>query len=172
MNTNNTIGADVLGVINNHSLSDIMSTDVLTVYEGWSVKRLAGFFIKRDISGAPVVASDDELVGVVTQSDVVRFDSRERTDSEMKNLVRMYCGPHGGELSQADLKHLKDRASETCTVNSIMTPEVISMDITKSVADVCTCFIETGVHRIFVTEDSKLVGVVTAMDVLRSIVKS
>ena len=43
----------------------IMSVPVQTVYEGWSVKRLMKFLVEARISGAPVIASDGELVGVV-----------------------------------------------------------------------------------------------------------
>ena len=33
---------------------DIMTADMLTAYEGWTIHRLAEFFIKRQISAAPV----------------------------------------------------------------------------------------------------------------------
>ena len=50
---------------------DIMSNTLLTAYEGWTISRLADFFINRKISAAPVIASDHELVGVVSVSDVL-----------------------------------------------------------------------------------------------------
>lgn len=159
-----------LNDIGQYTVADLMSRDVLTVYEGWSIKRLAGFFVKHNISGAPVVASDEELVGVVSQSDVVRFESRAPADSEIERMIRIYCGPYGADLTSDDIAHLKERASETCTVNSIMTPEVISVDPQSSAADACTYMVETNAHRLFVTEKNKLVGVVSAMDFLRKMV--
>lgn len=148
------------------SLSELMSKNVLTVYEGWSVKRLAGFFVKHGISGAPVIAADDELVGVVTQSDVVRFESREISEQEIRRLSQFYCGPFGGELDDDDIRHMKEKANENCTVYSIMTPEVHSVELYTTVEDACRMIVEKHLHRLFVTDNGQLVGVVTAGDVL------
>ena len=61
---------------NNVTAKTIMSKTLLSAYEGWTIHRLAEFFIKHGISGAPVIASDHELVGVVTVSDIFKFSSR------------------------------------------------------------------------------------------------
>lgn len=164
------IESSVLEDISDMNISEIMSCNVLTVYEGWSIKRLAGFFVKHNISGAPVVASDDELVGVVTQSDVVRFESKTPSDTELQRLVQFYCGPYGGSLTKHDLEHIKERANEHCTANSIMTPEVDSIDVSASASEACIALVEHDVHRLFITENTRLVGVVSAMDFLRKMV--
>ncbi len=162
--------AESLGDISSLSLGELMSTEVLTVYEGWSIKRLAGFFVKHHISGAPVVASDHTLVGVVTQSDVVRFESRSPSDAEIQKVVRFYYGPNTQGLTDADVRRLKEKAVETCTVNAIMTPEVKSLDIQISASQACRFMVEHEVHRLFVTAENRVVGVVTAMDFLRRMV--
>ncbi len=164
------IESSVLKALSSKGVDDVMSTDVMTVYEGWSIKRLAGFFVKHNISGAPVVASDEELVGVITQSDVVRFESREPTEQEIERLVQFYCGPYGGSLSKDDIRHLQEKANETCTVNSIMTPEVLSINVRSTAAEACQSIVKHDLHRIFVTREGKLVGVVSAMDFLRFMV--
>ena len=41
---------------NTTQASEIMHKNVLSVYEGWSIQRLADFFMKHKISGAPVIA--------------------------------------------------------------------------------------------------------------------
>src|SRR5690606_5856333 len=85
---------DRLGDISALRVSDLMSTGVLTAYEGWSIKRLAAFFVRHQISGAPVVASDDSLVGVVTEADIIRFESRTPSDAEIRKMVHFYYGPN------------------------------------------------------------------------------
>ena len=155
----------------NLSVGELMTREILTVYEGWSIRRLAGFFVKHHISGAPVIAADDELVGVVAQSDVVRFESRTPTEKEMERLVEFYCGPYGSGLTEDDMRHMKEKANDYCTVNSIMTPEVCSVDISMSASDACVEIVKQDLHRLFVTENGRLVGVVSAMDFLRRLVK-
>ncbi len=152
------------------AIADLMSPKVLTVYEGWSVKRLAGFFVKHGISGAPVIAADDELVGVVTQSDVVRFETRTLTDDELEKLSQFYCGPFGGKLGDKDIRHLRERANENCTANAIMTPEVFSLDVNAPVSDACELIVNKHIHRLFITDNGQLVGVVTARDILHKLI--
>ncbi|MDU0354980.1 CBS domain-containing protein [Paraglaciecola aquimarina] len=101
------------------TVSQIMSDGVLTVYEGWSIRRLSKFFIKHNISGAPVIAADDELVGVVTQSDIIRFESHEPSESEIEKLVTQFCGPFGGTIDKSEIKRIQDKANDYCAVNSI-----------------------------------------------------
>lgn len=159
--------ADISGM----RLAELMSTEVLTAYEGWSIKRLAAFFVRHNISGAPVVASDDSLVGVVSQSDVIRFESRSPSDLEIQKVVHFYHGPNSPGLTRADIQHLKERAIETCTVNAIMTPTVHSLDVSVQANRACRFMVEEGIHRLFVTSQGRVVGVVTAMDFLRRMVK-
>jgi predicted transcriptional regulator len=158
---------EALGDISALTLAELMSGEVLTVYEGWSIKRLAGFFVKHNISGAPVVASDDTLVGVVTQSDVIRFESKSPSDAEIRKVVQSYYGPNTSGLTEADIRQLKEKAIETCTVNSIMTPGVKSLDAHTNAAEACRFMVGQDVHRLFVTNEERVVGVVTAMDFLR-----
>jgi predicted transcriptional regulator len=169
---NKIIKSSALEDISSINIRDIMSPNVLTVYEGWSIKRLAGFFIKHNISGAPVIASNDELVGVVTQSDVVRFESKTPSDEEMERLVQFYCGPYGRSLSKNDLEHIKKRANEHCTANSIMTHEVDSVDVSACASEACSILVQKNIHRLFITENNRLIGVVSAMDFLRKMVAS
>ncbi|GAC12828.1 CBS domain-containing protein [Aliiglaciecola lipolytica] len=145
--------------------------NVLTVYEGWSIKKLSEFFIKHNISGAPVIAADDELIGVVTQSDVVQFEIKKPDEKEIAKIIESYIGPFG-QLQQTDIERIKTRAIEYCTVNSIMTPSVHSMDESASLYDAYKLIKKHDIHRLFITRNSLLVGVITAMDILNYIVDS
>ncbi len=167
MNTKLAIQEEIKLHLNQHSLSDYIRKEVLTVYEGWSIKRLSAFFVKHNISGAPVIAADDELVGVVTQSDIVRFESREPSEEQIKKLAEQFCGPFGGSLDEAEIRRMQGRANEYCTVNSIMTPQVISVDISTDLNDACQLMLTKKLHRLFITENGLLVGVISAMDILR-----
>lgn len=151
-------------------LKAFMSPEILSVYEGWSIKRLAGFFVKHNVTGAPVVAADHTLVGVVSQTDVIRFESSSPSDYQIERAVQFYYGPDANTLTEADIQHLKEKATETCTVNAIMTPRVISMDIDTPAGDACKKMVKENLHRLFVTEEGRVVGVVTAMDFLRKMV--
>ncbi len=147
---------------------DIMHGNLLTVYEGWTIHRLAEFFIHRQISAAPVIASDHELVGVVSVSDIVRFntmDEEQRGDA-LRNLYRDSCGQ---EINEADLRAWVKTADRNCTVHQIMVPEVITVDEEAPLGSVVAKLIKHHIHRVFVTDDNKITGVITTMDALQAL---
>ena len=52
--------------------SDVMIKDVVTVAESMPLKELTNLFKERKITGAPVVDANGELVGVISETDVIR----------------------------------------------------------------------------------------------------
>lgn len=151
--------------------AEIMTTDVKTVYEGWSIRKLSQFFLKHNISGAPVIAADEELVGVVTQTDVLRFDSQKPDKATIEKVVERYCGPTQRELDANELSVIQGKALDYMTVNSIMTGMVMTVNVDDNLKKAYQLIIENNIHRLFVVDKGILVGVLTAMDILKRLGK-
>jgi len=148
--------------------ADIMKADLLTVYEGWTIHRLAEFFIKHKISAAPVIASDHELVGVVSVGDVFRFNNLK--DSDKSVVLRNYYRDNTGQdINEEDLRTWSKDADKNCTVHQIMTPEVIAVEKNASLKELLTVLLDKHIHRVFVTDNKIIIGVITSMDVLGSL---
>jgi predicted transcriptional regulator len=64
------------GLTANH----VMTTEVLAVEADWSIERLSEFLIVKCISGAPVQSKEGNLIGVVSLSDIVRYDTQPEKD--------------------------------------------------------------------------------------------
>lgn len=148
------------------SVKDIMSKEILSAYEGWTIHRLADFFIKHNISAAPVIASDHELVGVVSVGDVFRFQSLENKDKE-DALSSYYRDNVGEDINSQDLRDWVKDADKNCTVHQIMTKDVIAVDVDKSLRDVAKILVDHHIHRVFVTDNTRICGVASTLDVLR-----
>jgi CBS domain-containing protein len=52
--------------------SDVMVKDVITVTESMPLKDVARMFVEKKITGAPVVNAEGELVGVISETDIIR----------------------------------------------------------------------------------------------------
>ncbi len=52
--------------------SDVMIKDVITVPESTPLKEVTRMFGEQRITGAPVVNADGELVGVISETDIIR----------------------------------------------------------------------------------------------------
>lgn len=150
----------------------IMSTPVQTVYEGWSVKMLMDFLVKNRISGAPVIASDGELVGVVTMTDIMRFENLSVSEKERLAVSSCYSEYFAFQYSEADIAKMMKNADTNCTVNQIMTPSVIQVDARANVAEVARLMRQKGIHRVFVCADKKAIGVISTGNLLDVMIRS
>lgn len=52
--------------------SDVMIKDVISVTESAPLKEVAQMFVERKITGAPVVNAHGDLVGVISETDIIR----------------------------------------------------------------------------------------------------
>lgn len=147
---------------------EVMTADVLMAYEGWSIKRLSEFFMKNGISGAPVIASDHSLVGVVTASDVINFESKSQ--QEKNQLVEeVYAEFVGTFYDEVTIQELVKNADESCTVNRVMTPKVVQVSEDALIPDIAKMMMEEGIRRIFVTRNGIMCGVITPSNLLNAI---
>ncbi|MFT6260023.1 MAG: putative transcriptional regulator [Bermanella sp.] len=149
---------------------DIMTKSVLMAYEGWSIKRLSQFLIKNKVSGVPVIASDHSLVGVVTLSDVVKFESKSH--SEKCELLSEVYSEFVGQQYDTDLQaQMMSKAGENCTVNQVMTKHVVQVDVDTSFQEVAYVMLQNGIRRVFVTKNSVMCGVISGSNILTAVAK-
>lgn len=52
--------------------SDVMIKDVITVTDSTPLKDVARMFVEKKITGAPVVNAEGQLVGVISETDIIR----------------------------------------------------------------------------------------------------
>ena len=95
----------------------------------------------------------------------MKFEGSSPDEKEIEKIIQHYIGPQGTVL-QSEIDRIKSRASDYCTVNSIMTPEVFSIDEKRPISEAYNIIESHDIHRLFVTRESVLIGVVTAMDIL------
>ncbi|MBV1870391.1 MAG: CBS domain-containing protein [Gammaproteobacteria bacterium] len=153
----------------NITAQEIMTPEVLLVQETWSIKQLADFFVEHRISGAPVVNHEQHFVGVVSISDMVQFDSM--TGEEKANIIaaHVYTEVVGQKLNQSDINRLASHANENCNVKNIMTPKIIDVKLTTTLPEIAGIIFDNHIHRVFVTQNKEIVGVISTTNILGKI---
>jgi CBS domain-containing protein len=137
-----------------------MTSEVVTVRPETSLKDVAGILAERRISGVPVVAEDGEVVGVVSEGDIL---FKERGPSERKGILAWLFASHDAE---AELK------LEARTAGEAMTAPAKTIAPWLSVSTAAGDMLEESVNRLPVVEsDGKLVGIVTRADLVRAFVR-
>ncbi len=144
---------------------DIMKTDVIFAYEGWSIKYLAKFLSEKKITGVPVIASDHELVGVVSVTDIFNFENQNKED-KVEALRDYYQSSYGNDLDLVDLENWSHNAEQSCTVHQIMKDRIISVSPETPIAEVSRIMLKNEIHRVFVTDADKVSGVISTTNLL------
>jgi len=147
---------------------DIMNQDVLSVGIDWSIDQLADFLVDNSISGAPVISEDGRLSGVVSLTDIVRYRSMPATENR-EEPHEYYI--HTSELnySNEDIESFHLDAESLVSVRDIMTPRIFNVSEETKVRDIADVMIRGNIHRVLVTRNDTLVGIITTMDMLRII---
>jgi CBS domain-containing protein len=72
-------------------------------------------------------------------------------------------------MDRDELRELHVQYEEQVQVLDIMTPMIFSVSEDTSVQEVADTMLKGRIHRVFVTRDGKLTGIVTALDMLQVI---
>ena len=148
---------------------DIMHTDVLSVTEDMSVRELAGLLTGRMISGAPVVDQDNRLCGVVSLTDIVANEGKRQAIRGGEHVGDFFLQGWEDELDETDLRPFHVMGDDDMSVADIMTSIIYSVDETAGLADMAEAMITGRIHRLLVTRDDQVVGIVSTLDMLRAL---
>ncbi len=154
-------GIDAIGLV----AGQVMTESVQVVNADWAVSKLAEFFLDKGISGAPVVTADGDLVGVVSVTDIVRHSTQQLDEPDQTNDY--YQGILRSKLSADDMLGMHLNASEDFRVTDIMTSMVFQVEANTPVAEIAETMTRGRIHRLFVTRNNQLVGIVTALDLIK-----
>lgn len=177
-------------------LDEIMTTEIVAVPSGSTLRAVVEILRGANVTGAPVVAGS-EIVGVVSATDLLEFEASnpgvpatrppqvEWGDTE-EGEPRWVEGDNAPAEFFMDLwsdvgadVHERFRAAdgpewdllEDYTVDEVMTPMLYSLSPETKVREAARYLIENGIHRLVVVEDSTLVGIVTTTDIVRAVAK-
>ncbi len=139
---------------------DIMRKDVVTVAPHMTLKELAQTLGDAGITGAPVVDEKGTLLGVVSQTDLVRAE-RESPAGESGFYRR-----ESDEAVSASGFHYED--PDHRRVEQIMTPGGLCCEEDATVEEVARLMLARRIHRVPITRGGALCGIVTTMDLLRA----
>lgn len=143
-----------------------MTPDPVTVNGDTPVAEVAKIMINHNVGGLPVVDESGELIGIVTESDLIVQDSDVKVPSFVHFLDGYIFVP--GSVHKFEEKF---RRAVGQTAGDVMTAEVETVDADDMVEDVATKMSHKKMKRFPVIRDGSLVGIITMADVVRLISK-
>jgi CBS domain-containing protein len=146
---------------------ELMSPNPVSIRQEATIPEAVALLTDNGFSAAPVIDASGRPVGVLSRTDLLVHD-REKAD---------YVASPREYYEQTDLKHrLAGNSSDGFQVVNVdrdviadvMTPVVFSVRLDTPANEVVYQLLKLKVHHLFVVDEAgALVGVISAMDVLR-----
>jgi CBS domain-containing protein len=141
---------------------DVMTADVISISEKATVLDAARLMIKQRISGLPVVNSEGDLVGVISEGDLLRR-TELATQRARHPLVNLLLSP--GRLAEEYTQ------SHGRFVGEVMTTSPRSVTEETDLREIVRILEKRRIRRLPVLRDGRLTGIVTRANVLKAFVE-
>ena len=126
-------------------VSELMQTDLQVIAPDAAVNEAAVTLAEAHVSGLPVVDRRGHLVGVISSTDILA--SEEEVEGEAGRVALF----------------------EETLVRDLMTPRPVTVAPTATVKEAAQLLLYADVHRVFVMEGDRLVGVLSTTDIVRAV---
>lgn len=142
-----------------------MNPKVITVSHDTKARDVIRTLAKHQITGAPVVDDNGGLVGVVSMADCVQETERGEAVSG-----RGLCFHRD---LWWDLENDEDKSvmvlEETLKASDLMTPAPFTVSEITTVHEIVDLMIEKRIHRVVVTLNGSISGIITTVDVMKAL---
>ena len=140
--------------------TDVMVSDVLTVGINASIGEVAALLLNNHISGAPVVGEKGELVGIVSEGDLMR---RPETGTSKRHSWWLELLSNKAGLATDYIK------SHSRKVADVMTRDVITAKPDTTLGDIAALLERNRIKRVPIVEGGKIVGIVSRANILQAL---
>ncbi|MEN6349612.1 MAG: CBS domain-containing protein [Syntrophomonas sp.] len=145
---------------------DIMTRDVITVSPADKVEEVARILVENKISGVPVVDTDQHVLGIITEKDLM-IKARELKMPFYLTLFDSIIFLENPIRFNNELK--KYTASK---VRDAMTEKVLVVEEDTPLSKIVEIMQDKQINRVPVVRHRKLVGIITRNDILKSLVRN
>ena len=140
--------------------SDVMVTTVITVGPDASVQEVADLLLQHRISAVPVVAASGEILGIVSEGDLIN-----RSESETTHRKSWWLDALASNESLA-AEYVKSHSRQ---VTDVMTREVITAAPDTPVAELAALLERNRIKRVPIVKGGKVVGTVSRANLLQGL---
>ncbi len=143
-------------------LKKLMTKNVITVLQSMNVRDAAEMLFNMGISGLPVVNEQENLVGMITEKDIIGMALPKYVEKLGSLAYTFDMVPFAKTLAEADKVLVKE----------IMRKDVITATVDTSVPEVARIMIVKRIRRIpILDQEGRLVGIVARHDIVKEIFK-
>lgn len=148
------------------TVADIMTKEVVTATRETTIRELADIFESRRFGSLPVVDSDGNLIGIVTASDLIE-QGRSLHIPTVISIFDWVIPLEGERALERDLKKMTAQ-----TAGEICSTDVVTISPEAPMSTAADIMSSKKLHALPVVEGKKVVGMVSRIDIIRSMSKN
>jgi CBS domain-containing protein len=164
--TRATVPPPAVLVLTAQTAEELMTPNPISLREDATIPEAMALMTDRGFSAAPVIDEAGRPVGVLSRTDVL-IHEREQ--------VR-----HALPADDVDVEGRRSRhesfsieIADSTRVRDTMTPTIFTVNVNRPAAEVVKRLCDLNVHQLFVVDDDdSLVGVISALDIVRSLTQA
>jgi CBS domain-containing protein len=141
-----------MDIILDKAIKHIMSTELRTVSPNAIGSEIADIFENNNFHHLPVVDADKVPVGIISASDYHQLQH------------------HFTRLKLARSNKENEKIFRSILAKEIMSKDPVCIDEDDTIASALDIFIKNEIRALLVTRSNKLVGIITPIDILKSVV--
>ncbi len=144
--------------------SDIMETNIICITPDTEITRAVEVLLNNHINGAPVVDAQEEVVGILCQSDLIF----QQKDIPIPPIFTILDGLF--PLSSSKKLDEEFKKMSATRVEQAMVTKVTSVTPDTPVSEIASLMVEKHFHTIPVVDGKKLVGIIGKEDILKTLI--
>ncbi len=145
--------------------SDIMTSSVITISSDASVADLAKMLTNNTISGVPVMNEKEEIVAVVTESDLIDQSKKLHIPTVITILDSVFY------LENPDKMENEMKKMAGTTVADICSGPPRSVNPDTPLDEIATIMAEKNVHTLPVMDGNRLAGIIGKKDIIKTLTR-
>ncbi len=151
-------------------VKDVMNSNVVSCKPDDTVREAARVLKENNISGAPVLEGE-ELVGIVSEGDLLKLlILPEKGELWLPSPFEVIEVPIRELFGWEETKKMLSDVGST-NIEEIMTKDVHTISSEASVEEASEHMIRHRINRLPVTEDGRVVGIITRGDIIKGLAK-
>jgi CBS domain-containing protein len=140
--------------------ADVMVSPVITVGPECSVQELAEILLEHRISAVPVVSKNGDLVGIVSEGDLIRRTEIDTERPRSRSLALLIGSqPLAAEFVKSHARRVAD----------LMTRDVIVATPETPLRDIAALLEKNGIKRVPIVSNGKVVGIVSRANLVQAL---
>lgn len=150
------------------TLSKYMETDIFTLNETATVRDAVKYFLDKKVSGVPIVSKDGICLGFISDGNIMRYlKAGDNPPAEIDSsfLFMNYLWNPDSEFEEK-LNSIMDM-----NVLEVGTDKPITIQESASLEDACALLSDSGIKKVPVVKDGKVVGIISRSAIVHYITK-